>query len=170
VKIKIIVLSLAAVCASAQTTCPPINFLNATTIDLDATDSSHLTLLRQSDGSYTAFEIANTSPYAILKTIPHFEQQFSSCLSRPASGSAGKAAPAALPQGGAAQSAAFAVLDSGNYLFVSPSDQGPSSLDVAVFDQHLQLVSQNEIGSLPVGPATGAYSDWAGSKRLVTFL
>jgi uncharacterized protein (TIGR03437 family) len=158
--LKIIFPMLAAVCAGAQTTCPPINFLNATTVNLDATASSHLTLLRQADGSYTAFEMANTSPYAILKTIPHFEQQFSSCLGRPSSNALAKAAPAVTSQGGVAQSTAFAVLQSGNYLFVSQSDQGPGSLAIAVFDAHLQLVSQNEIGTLQNGPAPGAYSEY----------
>jgi uncharacterized protein (TIGR03437 family) len=158
--LKIIFLLLAASYAGAQTTCPPINFLNAKTVNLDVTDSSHLTLLRQSDGSYTAFEMANTSPYAILRSIPHFEQQFSNCLPRPTSHASGKAAPPASSQSGVAQSTVFAVLQSGNYLFVSPSDQGPSSLDVAVFDQHLQLVSQNEIGALANGPAPGFYSDY----------
>jgi uncharacterized protein (TIGR03437 family) len=153
--LKIILLLLAAVYAGAQTTCPPINFLNAKTVNLDVTDSSHLTLLRQSDGSYTAFEIANTSPYAILRSIPHFERQFSNCLGRQTSTAPAKAAPPVTSQSGVAQSTVFAVLQSGNYLFVSPSDQGPGNLDVAVFDQHVQLVSQNEIGAFAIGPAPG---------------
>ena len=48
--LKIIFPMRAAVCAEAQTTCPPINFLNAKTINLNPTASSHLVLLRQSDG------------------------------------------------------------------------------------------------------------------------
>ena len=147
--LKIIFLLLAAVYAGAQTTCPPINFLNAKTVNLDVTDSSHLTLLRQSDGSYTAFEIANTSPYAVLRTIPHFEQQFSNCLLRATSAAPGKASsPAPNAPGLAAQLVAFAVLDSGNYLFVVPV---ANSLDVAVFDQQLQLVSEKQVGAL-TGP------------------
>ena len=147
--IKIIFPMLAAVCAGAQTTCPPINFLNAKTINLNPTDSSHLVLLRQSDGSYTAYEMANASPYGVLRSIPHFEQQFSNCLPRPTSGAPGKASsPAPNAPGVAAQASAFAVLDSGNYVFVSPSS---SSLDVALFDQHLKLVSENQIGAL-TGP------------------
>src|ERR1700693_5948474 len=89
--IKIIFSMLAAVCASAQTTCPPINFLNAKTVNLNPTNSSHLVLLRQSDGSYTAYEMANASPYGVLRSIPHFEQQFSNCVPRAKSGAAGKA-------------------------------------------------------------------------------
>src|SRR5580658_798344 len=94
--IKIILPLLAAVCAGAQTTCPPINFLNAKTINLNPTSSSHLVLLRQSDGSDTAFEVANATPYGVLRSIPHFEQQFSNCLSRvalPAARSVSSAAP-----------------------------------------------------------------------------
>jgi uncharacterized protein (TIGR03437 family) len=150
--IKIVFLLRAAVCASAQPACPPINFLNAKTINLDATGSSHLTLLRQADGSYTAFETANTSPYAILRTIPHFEQQFSNCLSRPASGSAVRASPLSPAQGVAGQPAVFAGLDSGNYLFVSA---GSGSLGATVFDQHLNLVSQNKVGYLDNNVAPG---------------
>src|SRR5580692_12362938 len=113
--IKIVFLLFAAVCASAQSVCPPINFLNAKTINLDATDSSHLVALRQSDGSYTAFELANTSPYRVLHTIPHFEKVFSNCLPRQSpAGLAKAAAPVAATT--VAQPADFAVLDSGNYL------------------------------------------------------
>ena len=90
--IKIILALLAAVCARAQTTCPPINFLNAKTVNLDATDSSHLVVLRQSGGSYTAFEVANTSPYGVLRAIPNFQKQFSNCLGRATSVTEGRAA------------------------------------------------------------------------------
>lgn len=155
---KIAFLVLLAVGAGAQSTCPPINFLNAITVDLDVSDSSHLTLLRQVDGSYTAFEMANASPYAILKTIPHFEQQFSKCLGRQASNAMVKAAAEVTSQCGVAQTAGFAVLESGNYLFVSLEQGG--DLDVTVFDQHLQLVSQNEVGTLQNGPAPGFYSNY----------
>ena len=43
-------------------------------------------------------------------------------------------------------------------MFVS-LDQG-SNLDVIVFDQHLQFVSENEIGILPRGPAPDEYSQY----------
>lgn len=138
---------LAGVCASAQPVCPPINFLNAKTINLDATDSSHLVVLRQGDGSYTAFEVADTSPYGVLRTISHFERQFSICQPpkiSPASRNASVRAPTAAGVGG--QPAGFAVLDSGNYLFVSPSGD---SLNAAIFDPHLHLVSEKGVGALP---------------------
>jgi uncharacterized protein (TIGR03437 family) len=151
-RLKIIFPLFAAVCASAQPVCPPINFLNATTINMDATDSSHLVALRQSDGSYTAFELANTSPYRVLHTIPHFEKVFSNCLPRQSpAGLAKAAAPVAATT--VAQPADFAVLDSGNYLFVS-TEQG-NSVEVAVFDQHLNLISLNEIGDLSTDEPPG---------------
>jgi uncharacterized protein (TIGR03437 family) len=144
--LKIIFLVLAAVCAGAQTTCPPINFLSATTVNLDATASSHLVLLRQADGSYTAFEVANASPYGVLRTIPNFQQQFSNCLPAANSATPGRASsPAPNAPGVAAQAAAYALLDSGNYLFVSVDN---NALDVAIFDPHLQLVSEKQIGVL----------------------
>ena len=140
--LKIIFPMLAAVCAGAQTMCPPINFLNAKTINLNPTSSSHLVLLRQSDGSYTAFEMANATPYGVLRSIPHFEQQFSNCLPRATSPAAGKvSSPAPNAPGVAAQATAYAVLDSGNYLFVFPD---ANSLDIVVFDHHLQFVSENK--------------------------
>jgi uncharacterized protein (TIGR03437 family) len=154
INIKIILPLLAAVCAGAQTTCPPINFLNAKTINLNPTASSHLMLLRQSDGSYTAFEMANASPYAVLRSIPHFEQQFSNCLPRATSLASGKASsPAPNAPGVAAQAVAYAVLDSGNYLFVS----GGNSLDVVIFDPHLQFISENKVGALSTQPGYGTY-------------
>ena len=146
---KIIFSLMAALCASAQTTCPPIHFLNAKTVNLDPTNTSHLVILRQSDGSSTAFEMANTSPYRVLATIPHFEKQFSTCLDRAMPAAPGKvSSPASNAPGVAAQPAAFTVLDSGNYLFVLPV---ANSLDIVVFDHNLQLVSENQIGAL-TGP------------------
>jgi uncharacterized protein (TIGR03437 family) len=147
--LKIILPFLAALCGSAQTTCPPINFLNAKTVNLNPTNTSHLVVLRQSDGSSTAFEIANTSPYRVLTTIPHFEKQFSNCLPRAMPAAPGKvSSPAPNAPGIAAQPVAFAVLDSGNYLFVLPV---ANSLDIVVFDHNLQLVSETQIGAL-TGP------------------
>ncbi|MGD0296824.1 MAG: FG-GAP-like repeat-containing protein [Bryobacteraceae bacterium] len=151
--LKIILPLFVAVSASAQSVCPPINFLNATTINLDPTDSSHLVVLRQSDGSYTAFEMANASPYPVLRTIPHFEKVFSNCLPRQGSPSVAKTSPSAT--GAGAQPAAFAVLDSGNYLFVSSGN----ALDVAVFDQQLKLVSENSFAG-PSQLAPGDYSSY----------
>ncbi len=150
---KFIAVVVGAICASAQTTCPPIHFLNAKTIELDATSSSHLVAVRQSDGSYTAFEMANASPYTVLRSIPHFEQRFSSCLPRVSAHSSSSAAggPVAV-----AQPAAFAVLDSGNYLFVSGNRT--LSLDVAVFDPRLQLISENQVATFPFDqPSPGSY-------------
>ena len=84
---------------------------------------------------------------AVLRSIPHFEQQFSNCLPRATSPAAGKASsPAPNAPGVAAQTVAYAVLDSGNYLFISPSGD---SLDVLVFDPHLQFISEQYIGTLP---------------------
>ena len=152
--IKIIFPMLAAVCAGAQTTCPPIDFLNAKTINLNPTSSSHLVLLRQSDGSYTAFEVANARPYGVLRSIPHFEQQFSNCLNRATPAAPGTvSSPAPNAPGVAAQAVAFAVLDSGNYLFVT----GGNSLDVVIFGPHLQFISENEIGALSTQPGYGTY-------------
>ena len=154
--LKFISALLAAVCACAQTTCPPINFLNAITVNLDPTDSSHLVLVRQSDGSYTAFEVANAAPYGVLRSIPHFDKVFANCLGcKPFSAPAKATLPANNAQGGVAQPVVFADLDSGNYLVVS----AVNFLDIAVFDQQLKLVSENKI-TPPSQPAPGDYSSY----------
>lgn len=76
----LLLLLLTAICSFGQTTCPAVNFLTGQTVNLQPTPSSHLDLLRQSDGSYTAFEVPNTSPSLVVSTTPHFEKQIVGCL------------------------------------------------------------------------------------------
>jgi len=64
----------------AQSTCPPVNFLMARTVNLKPSATSHVDVVRQSDGSYTGFEAADASPYRVIQTTTHFERQFAACL------------------------------------------------------------------------------------------
>src|ERR1035438_1918647 len=65
--------------AHADPGCPPVSFTSARSATLAPAPGVHRVLLKQSDGSYTAFELNNASPYRVLRTIPHFEKQISAC-------------------------------------------------------------------------------------------
>ena len=67
---------ISAICLGADIVCPPINFLNARSVNMTPSATSHLAVAYQADGSYTAYELANTSPYRVIRTTPHFERQF----------------------------------------------------------------------------------------------
>jgi hypothetical protein len=74
---------LAFVCAGvagAQSNCPSVAFPAAKSAALLSSPTTHRLLAKQSDGSYTAYEMSNTSPYAVLRTIPHFDRQLSACV------------------------------------------------------------------------------------------
>ena len=133
-------LLLAAVCAQAQPGCPAVNFQTAVSATLPSSDTTQTILLRQSDGSYTAYEMATQSPYRIIRTIPNYQKQLTACvpghssLTRlPAPTGTGN-----LP-GTPSQPQAFARLKSGNYLAVNLSGAG-----TALFDPELNLISETE--------------------------
>src|ERR1041385_8130260 len=56
-----------------ESSCSAPNFLSARTITLHPSSNSHLNVVRQLDGSYTAYEVANAAPYAVISTTPDFE-------------------------------------------------------------------------------------------------
>src|SRR5258707_1245902 len=70
-------LAMASFSAFAQSTCPSVNFLTARSASLKPSATSHIDVIRQSDGSYTGFEVADAAPYRTLNVTPHFEKQFS---------------------------------------------------------------------------------------------
>jgi uncharacterized protein (TIGR03437 family) len=65
---------------AAQSNCPIVSFPSLKSAALLPTPSTHRFLLKQSDGSYTAHEMSNTSPYSTIRTVPHFDRQLSPCL------------------------------------------------------------------------------------------
>src|SRR2546429_7574808 len=67
------VMAASAVCAQAQTSCPPVNFQTAVSANLEPSTSSHIVLLRQSNGSYTGYEMTNQSPYRIIRKTQHLQ-------------------------------------------------------------------------------------------------
>src|SRR5215469_17601226 len=77
-----VLLMLSAI-AIAQPTCSGVNFLAAPRVNLKPTSTTHIDLVRQPDGSYTAFEAADAAPYRVIITTPHFERQLAACLPHP---------------------------------------------------------------------------------------
>jgi hypothetical protein len=128
--------------AQAQSLCPPVQFQGAITASGAPSSSSHVLVTRQPDGSYTAYEVTNSSPYRIIRTTPKYATTLDGCLPPRGVGPADvpSAANFGNPTGGTSQRNAFAALPSGNYLSAAISGSG---LDVVEFDQNLQLVSEN---------------------------
>ena len=134
--------------APADPGCPQVSFTSARSATLAPSPGVHRVLLKQSDGSYTAFELNNTSPYRVLRTIPHFEKQLSAC------------APTAtgLPPLGLIT---MAQLASGGYIFAMLQD-ALAVVDIAVFDAELNLSSEASYPGL--GPPL-AFADLNGDGK-----
>ncbi|MFY9725851.1 MAG: FG-GAP-like repeat-containing protein [Bryobacteraceae bacterium] len=138
----------------AQSTCIGVNFLNAKTVNLKPSATSHINVVRQSDGSYTGFEVADASPYRVISTTPHFEMQFGACLHHAFPTSPMIAPPVANPPGAGSQSVVSEVLPSGQYLVASlggAGDYGPVTIYFDIFDSGLQLVSETTYSSSTAG-------------------
>ena len=128
----------ASLAALAQPGCPPLSFQSAIPIYLTTPGGSHFDLLRETDGSYTAYELADLAPYRVIRTTQDFQKQLTVCPPGP---------PVAglSPEIGPVQ--VFARTPSGGYLFVQtpgafstpPNSQG---IDVAEFDSRLSLLSE----------------------------
>ena len=121
----------------AQPQCPLLNFQGAPSVSLKPSASTHIVVLQQSDGSYTAFELNDASPYSIVRTSPNFQRQFTGCPGFPVAGIYPLIQPPEL----------FTRLNSGGYLWVRRSDvYGPPggyfALYVAAFDSALNLISE----------------------------
>ncbi len=65
--------------------CLPTLFRVGASANLTPNATAHQVLLRQSDGSYTAYEIPNTAPYQVLSAVPNFQQRLRSCPKLPGS-------------------------------------------------------------------------------------
>ena len=132
-----VLLCAASLAALAQPGCPPLAFQAAYSINLTTPGGSHINLLREPDGTYTAYETADASPYRVIRTTPDFQKQLTACPPGPP-------ATGLFPLGAPPQ--AFARTKSG-YLFVQRSDafstQGNYfAIDVAQFDAQLNLLSE----------------------------
>jgi uncharacterized protein (TIGR03437 family) len=102
-------------------------------------------MLQQGDGSYTAFEMTDASPYRIVRTTRNFQKQLTSCPGLPVTGTPPEFQPPEV----------FTPLNSGGYLWVRRSDvTGPPgayfSLYVTVFDAALKMTSEAQYPVLVV--------------------
>jgi hypothetical protein len=126
---RIMVVTLLAGYAHADDECTPVSFLSAHSAVLAPSPTTHRVLVRQGN-SYTAYELANSPPFSLLRTIPHFEKELSACIP-PVSGF------------GYAGVLAIARTPSGGYIFgMAASQQGPPEAEIAVFDAGMHLVSE----------------------------
>jgi uncharacterized protein (TIGR03437 family) len=133
----VLAVTLAACIGHAQPACPSVNFQGAASASLKPSLSTHMVVLRQSDGSYTAFELTDASPYRIVRTTENFQRQFTGCPGFPVVGTLPSSQPPEV----------FTRLESGGYLWVRRSDvNGPPgsyfALYVAAFDPALHLTSE----------------------------
>jgi hypothetical protein len=135
------------VCAHAQPGCLSVRFQNAVQVNKPSA-STHLTVVRQSDGSYTAYEMADASPYGVVRITPDFGGELAACLPEH---SVLQALPApqgsGVSPGATARSQVFARLASGNYLQVEslaaePNNVSTSTIDIALFSPNMTLLSE----------------------------
>jgi uncharacterized protein (TIGR03437 family) len=143
-------LALVAGSLAAQSTCPAVNFLTARTVNLKPSPTSHIDVVRQSDGSYTGYEVADAAPYRIIQTTPHFERQFAACIPHTIPASPSAVSPAPNPPGAGSQLQVSAAVGS-NY-FVARISADQVTLNFDVFDSQHSLVSETPFESLITPP------------------
>src|ERR1700732_1616264 len=77
--LRLSALVLLAFCAHSNAQCPPVSFLSPQSATLNPAQGVHRVLLKQSDGSYTAFEMSDAPPHGLIRKIPNFQKQLSPC-------------------------------------------------------------------------------------------
>jgi hypothetical protein len=148
--------AVAPVLAFAQTPCPGVNFLTARTVNLKPTDTSHIDVVRQNDGSYTGFEVSDAAPFRLIATTPHFEKQFAACLPHTIPASPTAPAPVANPTGAGSQLPVSMTLASGS-LFVANISSDGQTIYFDLFDSAHNLLSQSSVAP-PLPPNQGIAS------------
>jgi hypothetical protein len=128
-------------CALAQSNCPPANFLVARTVSLIPSDTSHIDVVRQEDGSYTGFEVTNEAPYRMLAVTQHFEQQFAACLPHTIPVSPSLTPPIVNAPGTGSQLQVATAVGAGNY-FTAHIGAHQLTVYFDIFDSQHTLVSE----------------------------
>jgi len=128
-----------------QSTCPAVDFLAARTVNLKPSTTSHLDAVRQSDGSYTGFEVTDAAPYRIVQTTPHFERQFAACLPHTIPAAPSLVPPLANPIGAGSQVQAAAAVGANYFVAHISGDQLTIYFDV--FDPGHNLLSETPFTS-----------------------
>jgi uncharacterized protein (TIGR03437 family) len=145
-----VIVGVLSISAMAQSRCPGVNFLSARTVNLKPSPTSHINVLRQDDGSYTGYEVADAAPYRAIKTTPHFEQQFAACLPHTLPVSPAGAAPTENPPGASSQYQVSEKVPSGNYLVASVNSDATlptSPIRFDLFDGQMNLVGEKTFTS-----------------------
>jgi uncharacterized protein (TIGR03437 family) len=138
----------------AQSNCAGPNFLTARTVNLKPSATSHINVVRQNDGSYTGFEVSDTSPYRVISMTPHFETRFGACQPRTFPSPPAATPPPINPLGAGSQQVVSEVLPNGQYFVASAGGVGdfnPTAIYFDIFDSGLQLVSETTFSSSNAG-------------------
>ncbi len=127
---------------TAQPTCPQPNFLRPQPFNLKPSSTSHIDAVRQTDGSYTGYEVTDAAPYRTIATTPHLEQDLPACLGHtiPAKPSWTSLQPN--PPGAGSQLQVSEPLSGGRY-FVGTVSYASSLILFDIFDSQHNLLSES---------------------------
>jgi hypothetical protein len=134
--VLISLLAIGAQITIAQSGCPDVHFKTVPSATLAPTPTTQFNVVRQPDGSYTAFERSTVAPYSVLSSTAHFENSLTACLPSAPPTMAPAATTPANPTGAASQPQAIAQLSSEGYLTV-----GAGGIAVALLDSQLNVIS-----------------------------
>jgi len=145
--------------------CLPTLFQTGAFASLTPSANSHQVLIRQSDGSYTAYEIPYTAPYQVLSTVANFQRQLRTCPN-PAPADLALTVSQLIDL-----QAIYAATPAGGYVYVvspPPTGAGDDYVDVTFFDHNMNPVS-NTVVSIPAG-APGSFENLSFIPLLVADL
>jgi uncharacterized protein (TIGR03437 family) len=118
--------------AAAPDGCPPVRFSSAVSAALLPTPNTHRVLVKQSDGSFTAFDLSNDAPYGVVHIIPHFEKRLRPCTPTSTGLSQVVSAIAQTPSGG--------------YLVAWPAS--PFSTGIIAYDANFNVTGQTQLNGV----------------------
>ena len=136
--------------AFPQITCLEPNFLTPRTLDLKPSPTTHLDVLRQPDGSYTGFELADAAPYRLISVSKNLERPLAACL--PHTLPAKPVLATWNPLGATGQPQAAAALPSGGTVLAQITSN-PAILAIDTFDSQHNFLAETTL----------SYSTLAGS-------
>jgi hypothetical protein len=114
-----------------------MTFQGAASASLKPATTTHTALLRQTDGSYTAFELTDAAPYRIVRTTRNFQRQLTGCPGAPVQGFLPGTQPPEL----------IARLNNGGYLWVR---RNLFALNAVLFDAAMTFVSESQFPNVLV--------------------
>ncbi len=137
----LLALMLAAPVILPAQACLPALFQTGAFASLTPSVSSHQVLIRQSDGSYTAYDIPYTAPYQVLGTVPNSQRELRTCPN-PAPSDLALTVSQLIDLKGI-----YAATPAGGYIYaVSPNPTGNNAeVDVTFFDHNMNPVSSTAV-------------------------